>query len=119
MIQNNQGLTAANYLIRHKNGHMATEGLIALVENGFDFREKDKFGKTLEELIPMCQAMSCKQIDKVQSVIWNKKDYSEMKKDCETDLELGLDQENFGSLIRRLPDLTVRESLIKAILFVS
>jgi len=63
---------------------MATEGLIALVENGFDFREKDKFGKTLEELIPMCQAMSCKQIDKVQSVIWNKKDYSEMKKDCET-----------------------------------
>merc|ERR1719343_1168600 len=32
----------------------------------------------------MCQAMSCKQIDKVQSVIWNKKDYSEMKKDCET-----------------------------------
>ena len=84
MIQNNQGLTAANYLIRHKNGHMATEGLIALVENGFDFREKDKFGKTLEELIPMCQAMSCKQIDKVQSVIWNKKDYSEMKKDCET-----------------------------------
>ena len=81
-IQNKQGLTAANYLIRHKNGHMATEGLIALVENGFDFREKDKFGKTLEELIPMCQAMSCKQIDKVQSVIWNKKDYSEMKKDC-------------------------------------
>ena len=42
-----------------------------------------------------------------------------MKKDCETDLELGLDQENFGSLIRRLPDLTVRESLIKTILFVS
>ena len=63
---------------------MATEGLIALVENGFDFREKDKFGKTLEELIPMCQAMSCKQIDKVQSVIWSKKDYSEMKKDCAT-----------------------------------
>ena len=75
-------MKASNYLIHYHNGAMAAAGLIVLIEGGLNWREKDKFGMTLEESLSMSKSMNNKQIDEVASIIYTLKDMDEKLRVC-------------------------------------